>query len=93
MSSNIIVDFLEYKKKRSIQKTISTPVEKKPDIVVEITPEQLRRIALSLEQVHIGRVNASRERLEPLPEYDLNVTVNTIDKRPVSLVWYPMKGV
>lgn len=86
-----VIDFLAYKKNKELSNHIQKNKEDPKLIKIEVTPEQLRKIAFSMEQAHSGRVKLARETNEIVTDYDLTVGVQSVDKKSVLLIWYPMR--
>lgn len=86
-----VIDFSTFKKNRELEKLLKDKKNSEDSIKVEVTPENLRKIAVSLEQIHMTHVKESHASKEILQDYELKVGLNTVDKKPVTLVWYPMR--
>jgi hypothetical protein len=87
-----VVDLDTFKRNKEIAKKNEQLKKDKQDALrIEISPEQLRKIAFSMEQIHFGNIKASQETKGIIPDYDLTVDVLTTSKKQVSLVWYPMR--
>lgn len=87
-----VVDLETFKRNKELsKKNEQLSKDQLEKLKIEISPEQLRRIAFSMEQIHYGKVKASQDSKEIVPDYDLTVDVLTTTKKQVSLVWYPMR--
>lgn len=83
-----VIDFESFKKLKKIVKL--TPSEIKEDCVV-VSPEQLRKIAFSMEQMHFEKVKIAQETMTVLPDYEVGVKLFTANQLPVNLIWYPLR--
>lgn len=85
-----VIDFEAYKKNKEIKHLLPKEEDPKP-IKIAVSPEQLRKIALSLDQAHLSRIKSFKDSQELIPDYELSISVQTIDNIPVALVWHPMR--
>lgn len=91
-SFNNVIDFTTYKKTRKIKTFDLSSIQNQSNFIrVVVSPEQLRKLALSLDQEHLKRTQASTEAKQLIPDYDLSIFLKSEDNRSVALVWYPMR--
>ena len=86
-----VIDFNAYKQNKELSKILKEKKESEDSIKIEVTPENLRKIATSLDQIHLMHIKESNSSKEILKDYELRISLQTVDKKPVTLVWYPMR--
>lgn len=88
-----VIDFNAYKKTKKI---VYVPLEslqaqENLETLIQVTPEQLRRFALNLDQAHLARIKSYKETQELIPDYELSIVLTSPDQKKIKLVWHPLR--